>query len=233
MKSPRALLAFGAALTAVTFAASPAFAAGHHHRAEKILVAAHPSRVLANGTATSTIAVKLQHAPAGTNSVSLAAAGTCGSLAASTGNANRAGRFSTTYTSSSTVGFCTVTATSGSLSASVTIDQIDPSLAASDTHFTVSASANPSVLKADGTSTSQITFTALNGSSPVSGDPVMAVARSLQKGACGGLSAGGATDGNGQFVFTYTASTARGNCFVRVTEAATGQSAVVVLHQGH
>lgn len=228
------IVAGAAAICATSLAGGAvALAATPPRHMARVQVRAHRATLLANGTATSKVSVRVGPGRwARHQAVSLATSGTCGALAATSGTTGRNGRFSTTYTASSTVGFCVVTATSGASSASVTITQIDPTLAAAGTHYSTTASASPSSVRADGTSTSTVTFTVRNGATPVASDPVAVVERALRAGACGGVTLGStSTDGNGQDAITYTSSTSRGNCLLWVIEAATGSRSVVVIHQ--
>jgi len=219
---------------------TPALAAGggngHRHQQLSISVSTHPQVILANGSATTSISVKLRHGKARVAAAVLisetaSTSGSCGTPSATSGATGRSGRLVVAYTASSVVGFCTIVASSGSLSASVTIDQIDTALSAAGTHYSLTAQAVPSSVKANGSSTSQVTLTVLNGAAPVAGDSVNGVERALQHGACGTLSAAGSTTSSGKFLFTYTATSTKGNCLVRFSEAATGASAVAVVHQ--
>jgi hypothetical protein len=212
---------------------------GHGH-ALQLSVRAQGPVVLANGTATSKIIVKAQHGKAArkaaitlTEAATPSAGTSCGNLSASSGTTGRNGTFSVTYTASSTVGFCTITAASGSATGSATVTQIDPTLAAAKTTYTIAASAKPSSLAANGTSTSTITLTVTNGSAAVTGDAVLVSERALKAGACGALAYGApVTDSSGQDTVTYTSSTSRGNCVLRAFEASTGaNSGAIVIHQ--
>lgn len=225
-------VASGPALAGASFAAP--------HKSLSATISAHPQAILADGKSTTRISVKLFHGHAARKAaLTLATAdtpsggGSCGTLKATSGTTGRNGMFRTTYTSSSVVGFCTITATSGSATASVTIDQLDPTLAAASTRYTLTAAAKPAHVKADGTSTSTVTITVLNGSTPVAGDAVVVGERALQPKACGAIVLGAATtDASGRVTATYTSSTSRGNCFLRAQEAATGANDVLVIHQG-
>jgi hypothetical protein len=218
--------------------ASPA----KHTHPLAVSIGARHRWVLANGTSTSLIAVRLSHGFRGASgSVTLTSAdtpsggGSCGTLAASSGTTKHNGIFATKYTSSSVVGFCTITATSGTASASVTIDQINPTLYAAKTHYRVHASASVNHIAANGTSTSTITFTVTDGVTPVAGDALLASAAALPHRACGSLALGAATtDASGQITATYTSSTSRGICLLWATEAATGHTSnPVAIRQTH
>ena len=228
----------GAALALTAATAAMAVPAGASTpRPVVATITSHRHAVLANGTATSRIVVRLLHGKAAkhaavtlTTSATPSGGSSCGALTASTGTTGRAGFFTTTYTASSTVGFCTVTATSGTATASTTIDQVDPTLAAAQTHYSVRASASATRIRADGSTTSTITYTVTDGSTPVAGDALLVTARALPHGSCGTVSLGApTTDANGQVAVTYTASTSNGFCALRGWEAATAAHSRLIL----
>ncbi len=225
----RAVAAGSLILGGVALTALPASAHGHPH--ESVMASSHPSRVLADGKSTTNIHVRILHQLSAPGAITLATAdfpsgsGACGTLGATSGTASHHGRFSTTYTASSVVGFCTVTVTADSATTSFVIDQIDPTQAAADNHYTLTLATSAHSIKADGTSTSTITATVTNGATPVSGDPVNFVTRAVHAGSCGAIvTSGPSTDVNGVVTFTYTSSTHRGICLIRVREAATSAS---------
>lgn len=235
--------AAAAGVAAVAIASGPLLAsasfAGTHAKLTAA-IRAHPERVLANGTATTHITVKLFHghiarhaAVALTTADTPSGGGSCGTLTATSGTTGRNGMFRTTYTSSLVVGFCTVTVTSGAATASTTIDQIDPVLAAASTRYSISATVKPRHLKADGKSATTATITVTNGSLPVAGDAIFVGERSLRANACGTIALSSpTTDALGQVTVTYTASTTAGGCFLRAQEAQTGAATGgVVIHQ--
>ncbi|HLK44440.1 MAG TPA: hypothetical protein VKT18_00565, partial [Acidimicrobiales bacterium] len=213
-------LALGAlAIAAAPVAlAAPAGAAGHAPKLS-VRVAVHPRVLLADGKDTARVLVFLRHGGRADAkaTVTLATAdtpsggGSCGTLAATSGTTRRDGVFSTTYTASSAVGFCTITATSGTAAGSVTLDQRDPTLAAAGTQYRVRGTASPTRIAPNGTSTSTITFTVTNGTTPVAGDAIWVSAFSLGHGTCGTVALASPTTGsNGQVTATYTSSTTRG-----------------------
>ena len=233
-------VAAGALLLGATIAPGLAAAAGKGHgkghtHALEVTVHASPTSVLANGTATSKIVVKLRHGKAARNAaVTLTTTATpssgtsCGTLSATSGTTGKNGRLAVTYTASSTVGFCTITATSGTATGLTTVVQTDPTLV--NTHYQITASATPTALKADGTSTSTLTITVTNGATPVANDAVFVSERALHAGACGTIAYGApTTDATGSATVTYTSSTTAGNCKLRAFEASTGSASGAVV----
>jgi adhesin/invasin len=94
---------------------------------------------------------------------------------------------------------------------------------------TVTVSANPSSIPADGTSTSTVTATVNGPSGPVVGDPVNFTTSGT---ACGTLSGSTSpTNPSGQATVTYTSSTTVGTCSVTATEANQGQSGSTTINQ--
>lgn len=91
-------------------------------------------------------------------------------------------------------------------------------------------------LPADGTSTSTVTITELDGNGePAVGDHLHLLVRSKQEtpGQCGTLSTDtGVTDADGRVSVTYTASTASVACFVLAIDAERGMSDETVIYQG-
>lgn len=237
-----AVLGTAGLVAASTMLAAPALAASRSHtpRVRAAIVTGH-RRVPANGTATTRVRLRLfgPHEGGGqpvtlSTSATPSGGGSCGTLAKSTGTTGRHGVFATLYTASSSIGFCTITATSGALGASTTLVQVDATLAAAGTHDRLQAVATPTRIKADAMSTSTITLTVQDATSPVAGDPIWVSEVSLPRRAtCGSVALGSPTTGaNGQVTATYTASGTPGRCLLRVTEAATGRSSrVLVIHQ--
>ena len=92
--------------------------------------------------------------------------------------------------------------------------------AASGPATTVTVTATPSTLQADGASTSTVTATVKDASSiPVAGDTVTFTETPSVAGACGPLSSTtGTTNALGQVTTTYTASTVAGTCTITATE---------------
>ncbi len=242
-RSGRLALGVAALVAASALGAAPALAASpaHHPRWTREAIVAGHHRLLANGTATTRIFLKLFGPDQGarqpvtlSTSATPSGGGSCGVLAASSGTTGRHGFFVTAYTASSTVGFCTITATSGALTATTTLVQLDPTLAAAGTAYHVQAAATPTRITADGTSTSTVTLSVQSATTPVAGDPIwVSELGRLGRATCGTVALSSlTTDASGQDTVTYTASSTPGRCVLRVTEAATGRSSrAVVVHQ--
>ncbi|TMD10005.1 MAG: hypothetical protein E6J01_00190 [Chloroflexi bacterium] len=149
--------------------------------------------------------------------------GSCGAVSPTSGTTDATGKLATTYTTSTTVGFCTVKATESGTGASgsFTIDQT--SNPAPGLPFTVTATANPTSIAANGTSTSTITANVKNGAANVSADPVMFT---MSGASCGSLTPTTVTtDASGNAVTTYTSSTTAGTCTITAKDAiSTGSS---------
>jgi adhesin/invasin len=195
-----------------------------------VALAASPSTLPADGASNSSIAVTVTN-PAGT-----AIAGdpllvrtnggpSCGSLNPSTLVTNALGMGFVNYTASSKVGFCTITAieAASGTSGTVVITQTQPP-------NVIAASANPSSIKADGTSTSTVTITVTTaGGIAVAGDSLTLNLSAIPVGACGLLSAlASTTNAIGQATVTYTASTTVGSCTIRATDASGGTGGVLI-----
>jgi hypothetical protein len=222
--------------------AGPASAAPRHHGhwSREALVSGR-ARVLANGTDTTRVFLKhfgpdhgASQSVALSTSATPSGGGSCGTLKATSGTTGHHGFFATVYTASGTVGFCTITATSGALTTSTTVDQVDPTLAAAKTRYHVQAVATPTRIKADGLSTSTITLTVQNGTTPVAGDAIwLSGLGRFGHSACGAIALSSpTTNASGQVTARYTSTTSPGHCVIRATEAATGRSSrVVVIHQ--
>jgi hypothetical protein len=235
MKNAAAAVAAGTliATLGIVGVASATYAPTPH-----LFVVAYPSKVLANGVSTAKVLVLYRNGTSSsgatvdfaTTSVP-SSANSCGSLPAS-GVTGTYGFLKVTYTSNSNVGFCTITANVGSVTASFTLVQIDPALAAAMTHYRTHLAASTHSLHADGTSTSTLTATVINGTTPVASDDVIFGTISLWHGACGVVApAATATDSNGQVMATYTASTHTGLCLVWAREADTGSAGLTFLFQ--
>ncbi len=239
------LRTIGLGVSALAIAAAPIALSGvagasknAPHRTLRAAILAHPRWVLANGTASAKIVVRISKGFAGSSgaSVTLTTAdtpsggGSCGTLGAASGTTGKHGFFTTSYTASSTVGFCTITATSGTATAAATIDQIDPTLYAAKTHYRVHGTASAHRIPGNGTSTSTITYTVTNGTTPIAGDALLVSSVSLGRGACGTTALSSpTTNASGQVTVTYTSSAARGLCLLWATEASTGHSSNGVL----
>ena len=125
--------------------------------AKSITLSANPTSVLADGSSTSTITASLSDSRSG---VSISFSTSLGTLSSSSCTSDSTGKCSVTIKSSS-VGTATITAsasgyTSGSVQVSFTIPPTIPS---------ISVSANPTSVYADGLSTSTITAQTSNGAS--------------------------------------------------------------------
>lgn len=108
--------------------------------------------------------------------------------------------------------------------AAVVVDEFGYFTGASN-GVTVTVSANPSTVPADGATQSTITVTVTQGGNPVSGDPIQLNGSGSPAGACGTVNATtGTTDLSGTATFTYTASTTAGTCTITATEADSDQS---------
>lgn len=94
----------------------------------------------------------------------------------------------------------------------------------------ISLTASPSVLTADGTSTSLITATVTNET----GEPVEGVTVNfLIESGCGGLSANSnITDVNGDAVTIYTAGTTTGDVVIKATANSISNTTTITLHPG-
>ena len=202
--------------------------------ANQVTVTASPSSVPSNGTATSSISATVDTeggtAVSGdsvTFTLSGSPAAACGTLTNSTGTTNASGVANTSYKASTTEGFCTITATEANANSSGTT-QVTQTAVTPGTPDTVSVTANPSSVPADGKSTSTITATVSKASGPDASDPVSFT----ENGICGTLSkASSTTDGNGHATATYTSSTSHGQCTITVTEANTGASGPATVTQ--
>ncbi|MFC0083204.1 Ig-like domain-containing protein, partial [Aciditerrimonas ferrireducens] len=125
------------------------------------------------------------------------------------------------------------TSTTPAGSGTVTIDQTSTS--ATNTPYSVSVTASPTSVPANGTSAT-ITATVLNASgSPVGGDTVAFSEPSSAPASCGtingGATATAVTNSSGQATVTYTASTTTGSCTITAVESADGQSGSVTITQ--
>jgi adhesin/invasin len=196
-----------------------------------VAVSATPSSIPADGTTTSAITVTVADstsAPVSGDPVMLTAAGAaCGKLSSTTGTTSAAGTVTgITYTASTTAGApaCTITATEANDGQSG-----NKGITQTAVKDTVMVSASPSIVPADGVSTSAVTVTVTSASGPVVGDTVTFT----PSGTCGNLSPSGpyATNASGQVSVTYTSSTTVGFCTITANETATGGSGSASIDQ--
>jgi adhesin/invasin len=228
-----ATAALSGGAVAGTVGASTASAAVPHQARIAVSVTASQYRLPADGKSTAVIAVRVLsngHAARG-RYVSLSAtyvprgtSASCGSFARSAGRTNASGFIRTTYTASTSSGFCDITAANGGHRGGTTVIQLNPTYAGLG--VTISASASPGVILADGKSTSTLTVKVSDRSGAVANDPVELQGVS-PTGACGNLSAdAGFTGSDGTFHVTYTASTTPGTCRVAARGAFAGRVTV-------
>ena len=200
-----------------------------------VTASAAPASIQANGTSTSTITVTVKDsttaAVAGDEvilSTSPAPAGSCGTLASTTGTTSAGGTLSDVYTSSTTAGTCTITAQEAATA------QSGATAVTQTATNTVAVSASPNTFPANGAATSTVTVTVTGPTNaPVSGDTVTFVFTPTPAGACGTATPAGpyTTNASGQVVLTYTASATSGFCAIAATESATSQSGSVTIDQ--
>lgn len=189
-----------------------------------------PSAVLqANGTSTQvfTLTVSANAVPLTSDAVTLASSpttpGACGTLSPTSGTTDANGNLKVTYTTSTTAGFCTITATEATDMGTGTATVTQTTGAPPATKDTVSVTASPSTIAADGKSTSTVTATVTNGATPVNGDNVLFTVASGSSSACGTVSPTVATTNNsGVATTTYTSSTNTGTCDISALEGNTG-----------
>lgn len=200
-----------------------------------VSVSANPSNLPDNGTSTSTITATVDNAAgvpqsgdAVTFSVTPVGGASCGSITSTNPvDTNSAGQATATYKAGTGVGFCTVTATEANTAQSGSTTVVQTS---QGTPSSVTVSANPGTLAADGMSTSALTVTVTSSTgAPVANDPV---ALTESGAACGGVApASGTTNASGQFSSTYTASTVAGSCTITATEADQGHTGSTTITQ--
>jgi hypothetical protein len=198
----------------------------------KIVVAANPLSIVANGTSTSALTVTVTSGVGGAavsaDAVTFSTSGTCGAVSGSTTPTNTAGQVTATYTSSVTSGFCTITATdSTGASGTVTIDQTKPATSGLTTTITASKTSVP----ADGATTSTLTVTVMAAGVGINGDPILITFSGSPAGACPSGTLNGVTAGSGTATFTYTATNTVGTCTITATEANAGSSATTAITQ--
>jgi hypothetical protein len=138
----------------------------------------------------------------------------CGTVSPAFGFTDSSGLLSTTYTASTTAGPCDLVAmeANGAASNNATLPQ-------SQVANTVSVSANPSSVKADGSSTSTVTATITDVTgAAVAGDNVIWSVSG--PAGCGTLTNLGSsmTDANGHAAATYTSGTTIGFCTISVDD---------------
>jgi len=200
----------------------------------KVVVAAAPASVPADGHSTSTLTVTVT-GPTGTpvsgDTVSFTVAGFPSSVcstAPANGTTNASGVVTATYVAGSVVGFCTITATESAKSATgtATVDQTTTP-APANSPYVVTVVASPATIQANGSATSTITVTVKDTTAAaVAGDPVNLTTAAAPTGSCGTLSSTtGTTSAGGTVTETYTASKVGGVCTITAQEASTAQSA--------
>jgi Invasin, domain 3 len=199
-----------------------------------VSVSANPSSLPADGTSTSVVTVtvtKPDGTPASSDSVTFTSGGgvACGAMGGSPVMTNASGIATVTYTASTTAGSCNITATEATdnLSGSITITQTIVANSITET-------ATPPSVPADGKTTSSITSTVTNRvSGSVNGDVVTYALSPNPVGSCGTLSVSSATTGGGGTTpaVTYTASSISGVCTITATESSTGSSGTTAITQ--
>src|SRR5207245_203163 len=188
----------------------------------------------ANGTSSQTITANVKNAGANVSAdpvmftLTASVAGACGTVTPTTVISDASGNAATTYTSSTTAGTCTIDATDA-ISGGTTGVGTHTVITQTAVPNNIAVSANPSSIRADGTSTSTITATVTTGvgGTPVSGDVVNFSAVGNPAGTCSNtnLSALTATtNAAGQATVTLTAATTVGFCTVTAIETGTSQT---------
>jgi hypothetical protein len=198
-----------------------------------VSVSANPSSLPADGTSISLVTATVTKSDgtlAANDSVSFTSPGgaPCGSLAGSPAMTNGLGSATVTYTASTTAGSCTITATeaANNLSGSIVIAQIR-------VPNTITATATPNTIPADGKSTSSISSSVTNKVSGPAAGVVVTYTLSPNPGLCGTLSASSATTNASGMApaVTYTASGTPGTCTVTATEAGSNSSVTATITQ--
>jgi adhesin/invasin len=197
-----------------------------------VAVVANPSTIPADGLSTSTVTVTVT-GPGGAVggdpvAITLSPAAICGGITPLPGSTSAIGQVTVTYLGSTKPGPCAITATEAmtNASGSVTITQAQPA-------NTITLTANPSSILANGMSTSVITATVTGaGGAPVGGDMVTFSFPLPAPASCGTLNPPVTNNTNavGQVTVTYTASTTVGFCTIKATEAS-GASGIVTITQ--
>lgn len=206
-------------------------------------VSAVPATVTTDGSITSTITATVLgagNAPVPGDQVELTVAGTsaaCGTFKGSKtffGTTNSSGQVPAIYTDAGAVpaatpGACVITATEADqgTSGTATVTQV---LAG----YTVTASASPATIVANGTSTSAVAATVLQNGADAAGISVLFTATpAFPAGVCGTLPATPVvTDAAGVTpTVTYSSSTIPGFCTITATAAAVGGVGTVALDQ--
>jgi adhesin/invasin len=160
-------------------------------------------------------------------------AGVCGTLNTAFGTTNGSGQTSVTYTSGSAAGTCTIDAQEANGGAATPAAGTDTVITENQVPNTITVTANPTTLPADGTSTSTVTITVTNA---VTGAAVANDALTISKAGtpCGTLgtasgSPAGNTDTSGKVTLSYKAGTAVGFCTITAKDStnATGGSTTI------
>jgi hypothetical protein len=204
-----------------------------------ITVTATPPTIVGDGTSTSTITATVQGAsstpiPNDMVHFSLGATG-CGTFVPPAFVAtNASGQATVTYTSLNTGAaattnvVCTITAQEADTaqSATTTVTQTPK-------NYSITLTATPQTLVANGLTTSLITATVHNQSGVVQGGVTVNFSSAGNPGAACGTpaTATATTNPSGQASFTYTSSTTPGFCTITGTETTTAQSGTVTLDQ--
>lgn len=188
-------------------------------------VAASPGSVLAGGSTTSTVTatVTSDGVPIAGDAVTFTVLGSgCGSVTPS-GITDATGRASATYSPGTAALFCTVAAAESSGNRASTVVTQAPVTAR-----TLTFSASPSSIPANGAGTSTLSATVTNSAGAVAGDAITFTAAPSIPGACGTLSASSAsTNAAGVATVTYTASSTAGLCTVTATDPGGSAAATV------
>jgi hypothetical protein len=145
--------------------------------------------------------------------------GACGTLTPVSATTNASGNAVTLYTPTTTSGFCQVTATEANTGQKV-VTTVTTEQTAPPSGIGVVVNSTPTIVNANGTTTSAITVTVKNSGTAVSGDPVSLTSTGTPALACGTLASGFLTTGVlGTATTTYTSSITSGVCQITATEA--------------
>ncbi len=172
----------------------------------------------ADGTSTTSVLVTVTTDTGPLTLDSVALSSTCGTLSVSSGVTNQEGQLSATLTAPAASGLCVITANESatSMSGETTV------AATSATQLSI-VSVAPAVVVADGSSTTAVSVTVMNGGSPENGATVGISLVSGVASGCGSLSAYTAiTNSSGVASFTYKSSKVMGNCAVTAEESLSG-----------
>lgn len=187
--------------------------------------------IAANGTSSQTVTANVKNGAANVSAdpVRFTLTGAaCGTLSATTVISDASGNAATTYTSSTTAGTCTIDATDA-ISGGTTGAGTQTVITQTAVPNNIAVSANPSSIRADGSSTSTITATVTTGvgGTAVSGDVVTFSAVGNPAATCSNTSLSAltaTTNAAGQATITLTANTTVGFCTVTAVEGGTSQT---------